>query len=754
MQNLKKTAFALLGLIIAVLVTASVIDAILGTDGIGNRIYSSTAFVLLWAIAVVAATVYVVKCHLWRMPATALIHGAFVLILVGALTTHIFGKQGRVHLREGERAASFVTTDGEDANLPFVLELEKLDISYYLSTSTPQDFRSNLIVRDGDRTTKASVSMNKILRYRYYRFYQSGCDPDGLGTTLSVSHDPWGIGLSYSGYLLLLLGFLTFFVQKDSGFRKLLRAKSFVAVLVILLVPASTFAAAPVPLVSAPAAAPAAANAPKITPRSVSEEMGTLMISYNGRVCPLQTFANDFTVKLYGKSRYRGRDAEEILCGWMFFPDSWKPEPMIKVKGKRLKAALGVEGKYVALTDFANRQSEYKLAGTLGRIRGGEDLPGKKDFLAADEKIGIINSVFTGSAIKIFPLRDGQGNVTWYSADDKLPDDLDLEKWVFIRKSLDIISENVVMKDYAAAKEMIRQIREFQIAECGGALPSPGKVKAERLYNRIYSAKPWAMGSVTLGLLAFFYFILCSARELKPRKGIVIFLNVVMSLVLAYLTLAICLRGVVSGHIPMSNGFETMQMIAWSAFFFALAFQKRFEFALPAGLVTGGLSLLVAMMGQSNPAVTSLTPVLNSPLLSLHVMVIMISYVLLAFIMLNGLTALILKAKGGLAAERQISKLARTSVLMLYPAEFLLTAGIFIGAVWANISWGRYWGWDPKEVWALITMLVYSFPLHRKSLKWFRDPLHLHIYFVLAFLCVLMTYFGVNYFLPGLHSYA
>lgn len=177
---------------------------------------------------------------------------------------------------------------------------------------------------------------------------------------------------------------------------------------------------------------------------------------------------------------------------------------------------------------------------------------------------------------------------------------------------------------------------------------------------------------------------------------------------------------------------------------------RKNRMLLPLGLLVGGFSMLVAMIGQGNPAITNLMPVLNSPLLSVHVMVIMISYALLAFMAFNSLAAIYFHRKG---LHGEVASLHRISLLMLYPAVFLLTTGIFIGAVWANVSWGRYWGWDSKEVWALITMLLYAAPLH-SSLYWMQRPMHFHAYVLTAFLSVLMTYFGVNFFLPGMHSYA
>ena len=169
------------------------------------------------------------------------------------------------------------------------------------------------------------------------------------------------------------------------------------------------------------------------------------------------------------------------------------------------------------------------------------------------------------------------------------------------------------------------------------------------------------------------------------------------------------------------------------------------------GFLLSGFTLLVSYLGQMNPQITHLMPVLSSPLLSAHVSIIMMAYALLAFMMLNGLYALILST---LDREADLTSLTVLSRLMLYPAVFLLSAGIFLGAVWANISWGRYWSWDPKEVWALITLMIYAVAFHRQSIPLLRHPKVFHAYLLLAFLAVLMTYFGVNYFLGGMHSYA
>ena len=227
---------------------------------------------------------------------------------------------------------------------------------------------------------------------------------------------------------------------------------------------------------------------------------------------------------------------------------------------------------------------------------------------------------------------------------------------------------------------------------------------------------------------------------------------IIQILAFIYLSLQLGLRWYVSGHIQVSNGFETMQFMAWVTILATFFLFPYFRLVIPFGFFICGFTLLVAMMGESSPQITNLMPVLHSPLLSIHVMVIMLAYTFLFLTMLNGLTGILI----GLS-NRNIEKtvfLQNISHLMLYPAVFLLVIGIFIGAVWANVSWGRYWGWDPKEVWALITFLIYTLPLHSVSFSLFRKPIFFHSYMVFGFLSVVITYFGVNFFLGGMHSYA
>ena len=386
--------------------------------------------------------------------------------------------------------------------------------------------------------------------------------------------------------------------------------------------------------------------------------------------------------------------------------------------------------------------------------------------------MSIIRMLLSGQLLKIYPVSQSNdendlplnsGNessadsshhssltshLVWYSQGDNLPLGIPDDQYFFIKKSMDYVGELVVQRDYERYRQTVDKIRKYQQQQAAEVLPGDERFRAELLYNSIDLTRPLFMLLATLGIALFFVYVRFWLRDEAVPRLLVVVLNVLLVSVIAYLAFFIGLRGYVAGHLPLSNGYETMQFMSLAALVLTFVLQRRFVLVMPFGLLLGGLTLLVSTLGASNPQITPLMPVLSSPLLSIHVCVIMVAYSLLAFTMLNGITALVVREPG------RVEHLARISHMLLYPALFLLTAGIFIGAIWANVSWGRYWGWDPKETWALITMLVYSIPLHGESLPWLRRPRAFHIYMVAAFLTVLMTYFGVNFILGGMHSYA
>lgn len=748
MKLLKRTAFSLLGILLLILTIATILEKIYGTDFVNEYIYSSVPFVILWGVTAITSLLYIIKGKLHRQPVIFLLHLSLLFILAGAFTTWIYGEQGTMRVRQGEQQTSFTDSKGISHQLPFSITLNQFEIIYYKGTLAPMDFISHISVADKDchRQIQGKVSMNHIFSYQHYRFYQSGYSEDNEGSVFSVSHDPYGIGITYAGYTLLLLSTVFFFFSPQSRFRQLLKSpllhRSLTVILLLFAFSLnSNFLKANSP-------------SPKVLPREVAEHFGDLYILYNNRICPLQTFARDFTIKLYGSSSYKGLTPEEVLTGWLFYYDSWKNEPIIRIKSNEARKLLEIEGNYARLKDYISTINEYKLEKMMNHIRSGEQVTDKRGIEEADEKFNIINLVCTGAMMKIFPCRNIAGKtLEWYSQSDQLPQDMDNDKWVFIRKSMSYVNEMIVMKKYNDACLLLEKIKKYQQKECDGLLPADNKFKAEKIYNQFDYSKSVAMACICIGLICFIYYCHCMASQKRTSRKAIIILNILLWIVFTYLSAAICLRGYVSNHLPLSNGFETMQFMAWCTLLLTFLLQRKFAMLLPFGFLLCGLTLMVSMLGESNPQITQLMPVLQSPLLSIHVVVIMIAYSLLAFIMLNGVTAVILH-QSQKECKEQIERLQIISQIILYPAIFLLAIGIFIGAVWANVSWGRYWGWDPKEVWALITMLVYALALHPRSLPWFHRTMFFHVFCITAFITVLITYFGVNFLLGGMHSYA
>lgn len=732
MNILKKSIFALLAGIIVVLAIVTIMEK---ADASAAAAYTSPWFVALWTVLAVASLVYILRRRLYRRLPAFMIHASLLLILLGAAVSWLTSQHGQLRLREGEKADTFTLEDGTTAKMPFSVRLEKFEVVNYAGTDAPMDFISHLQVGD----VQGVVSMNNVLSVRGYRFYQSGYDADGGGSVFSIAHDTAGIGVTYSGYALLLLSIIGFMTAKGTRFRLLLKklASKQGALIVAAMLGASCQQAS-------------ASDLPSL-PEDLAAEMGDLYVLYGDRICPMQTMAKEFTEKLCGAATYDGLSSEQVLAGWLYYPTDWSREPMIKIKSASVRQLLGIEGKYASVRDFFTVENVYKLEQPLRDIDKFADPMGLRE---AAEKFDLINQLTSGTSLKIFPVKNPQGVIGWFSqGDHKIPVETDTPEWMFIKMSMSYANELVQTHRWDDLSVFYQKVKKYQQQNGGSTLPTDTRFKAEKAYNRFSNARPFAITMMCVGLVAFFCFCMASAKRRKPQRWLKIGLWTLMALGWAYLSAIIILLWIVSQHVPMSNGYETMLFMAWCVAPLSLLAQRRLPMALPMGTLLCGLTTMVATMGISNPRVSQLMPVLHSPLLSIHVAVIMLAYVMLAFMALNGLAAIVVRLHNR-QSDEIIAGLKEQSEMLLYPATFLLTIGIFLGAVWANVSWGRYWGWDPKEVWALITMLIYAIAFHSESLPWLRKPMRFHIYMVIAFFSVLFTYFGVNFILSGMHSYA
>ena len=726
--------------IIVALATGTVVEKLHGNDYALSHVYGSWWFIALWTCFGLVGAILTFSNRNWKRPSVLTLFLSVACILIGALLTMLTGQHGEMTLKPKVATSQFtIEKHGniQECALPFSLTLDRFEVETYPGTRSPMDFVSYLNVTDGSITAEAKISMNNILKHKGYRFYQSDYDDEG-NSVLSVAHDPWGIAVTYTGYILLLLAVILAFADKNGEFRMLLRKASGKTAILLAL------------LTLGGAASSFAANAPRTLPKESADKMGQMYVMYKGRVCPLQTLAKDFTTKLCGNACYHGLTPEQVFSGWIFYFDDWKNEPMMKIKGGFVQEQLGIEGKYARMTDFVTATGQNKLTDTLKALPMGD--PRRKKFSAADEKYQLITMLNNGKLLKLFPHADSTQAITWYSQSDQLPLDIPDDEYLFIRKQLSLCQEYVVKRDFKALNEVFEKTKVYQEKNALGTVPSQTQYSAERLYNRLSAGKWLAMACITLGLVCFALSLICLGKKKPLYKPVRIIGTLWMAGLCLFLALLFVLRWIAGGHVPMAGSFDSMNLMALTICVITLCAMRKYEMALPTGLLTSGFVLLVQMMGGANPPVTHLMPVLSSPLLSLHVTVIMIAYALLFFIMLNGISAVVVRLAQP-ANVTYLERLQTISCVMLYPAVALLAAGIFIGAVWANISWGNYWSWDPKEVWALITLLVYAMPLFPNVLRSFHKPMFFHIYSIIAFFSVIITYFGVNLILGGIHAY-
>ena len=484
-----------------------------------------------------------------------------------------------------------------------------------------------------------------------------------------------------------------------------------------------------------------------------------------------------------GKAKYRDYSAEQVLLGFVFWGREWSNEPIIKVKHGELKTTLQLPD-YCSANDFFKFGNSYRLAHYVEEFYKGNNDAFHKQAGDIDDRIQLILQLRQGKLLRVFPFSDGKGGVRWYAPTDRLPNMIDSLHQRYIAELFNVLNADLMVGNNTHIEELVTGLRKFQAINGGSSIPSLFRTRAERIYNAIPFTTILFVFNLTLGLflLAWFVYRISHKQQfssLKEReeggKRVNSFScgELVRRLSLGFmwlsfivLTAVLAIRWIISGNIPMSNGYETMLVVAWFVQILVIVMQRKASIVLLFGFLLSGFFLLVSHIGQMNPAITHIMPVLNSPLLSLHVSVIMMSYALFSLTFICGVGAIVLYLVGKLSSIQwakqqspgvyvnQISALRVLSHIFLYPGLVTLSVGTFVGAVWANISWGQYWSWDPKEVWALITLMVYAVAVHNRSLPFLNNVMAYHVYMVVAFLTVLMTYLGVNFFLGGMHSYA
>ena len=752
----KKIIFILYILVLVCMAAATIVEKSQGTDYAHAHYYRAWWFILIWAVLAALGAFYIIKRKV-KCASTLALHLSFIIILAGALLTHISAKRGMIHLRIGQPTDTYMAQDEEqgmkEEKLPFSLCLQKFEAKMHDGTNAVADYSSKFTVIDGDDKSEGEVSMNNIYSHRSYRLYQSSYDEDGKGSVLAINADPYGIPVTYTGYALLFISLVWMLFDPKGGYRKLLKSPLLKKG---ALITALILSMGNIQTLHAESATGNLQNA--VLPKETAEKFGELHILYNDRICPVQTFALDFCKKIYGARSYQGLTAEQVLSGWVFYGNTWANEPFIKIKSGEMKTAMNLPD-YASLNTFFNREmGGYTIGQYVQEYYNGQQDKFHQQAADIDDKIRIIMELREGVSLKVLPYtftknvkatKDHSfikaGTTTWFAPVDKLPLAVEHQHALYIKNVFSLLYGDVQKGNMDRVNIFFDKMLKYQEVSSGSSLPSKIQYQAERINNGFPFATILFMVNLTLGFIALFYTIyrMTKKREIKVLN---IALPILLGVSFLALTFGLALRWIISGNIPMSNGYESMLTVAWFVMLISILMQLRIRIVMVFGFLISGFFLLVSHINQMDPAIGQMMPVLNSPLLSIHVSIIMMSYALLSLTFICGIMGICLRSHG--------EELQALSRIFLYPALTTMGFGIFIGAIWANVSWGNYWSWDSKETWALITFMIYAVVVHTQSLPIFRKPLVYHIYITLAFLSIAMTYFGVNYFLTGMHSYA
>ncbi len=676
------------------------------------------------------------------------------------------GVEGTPRVADFGNASVAVAYGAKRVTLPFSIGLRDFILERYPGSDNPSSYASEVTLIDQRKNLNRNqrIYMNHILDYGGYRFFQSSYDPDELGTYLSVNFDAPGTWISYIGYALLTLGLIMVFFSKNSRFTQLTTQlmnmrtqteKVAAAVVVGILLAFST----PAKAEEAPAT---------IIEKSHADAFGRLLMQdMQGRFKPMNTFCNEVLRKLAKKEGLFGLSSEQIVLGMTANPPEWYHVPMIKLGShEEVRKLLGVDAALVAYADFFGENGEYKLREAL---RKAYNMPPRdrgvfeKELVKVDEKVNIASMVYSGRFLKIFPV-PGDSTHTWLSAVPDDPSILENPNYkgsiieAFFPAYLPALKLGIQNNDWSLADKVIAELNNYQQRYGGDVLPSKGKIKAELLLNKL---NVFSRLSVFYSVLSILFLGLLFTGVFKPDLNLKTPGKIVIALLaigFVFHAIGLGLRWYVAGRAPWSNGYESMIWIGWTATLAGLVFARKSFGGLTATSVLAGIVLLVAGMSYLDPEITPLVPVLKSYWLTIHVSLEAGSYGFLALGAIIGVLNLVFmlfaNKKNGENVYRIIKELTYTSEMTLIGGLVMVSIGTYLGGVWANESWGRYWGWDAKETWALVTILVYSFILHMRFIPGFRGQLAFNIASLFGWASVMMTYFGVNYYLSGLHSYA
>lgn len=651
--------------------------------------------------------------------------------------------------------------------LPFSLKLDEFILEHYPGSMSPSWFESKVTLTDSVNglSQQHRIFMNNVLKYKGYRFYQSSYDNDESGTILSVNHDFWGTFVTYLGYLLMAIGMIASLFIRRSYFNELsrkladlrvkkkqLRKISMIVVLALL------------PLFSANSQDQN--HKSFVIPQEQAKLFGKVLVQDpGGRIKPMNSLNSELLRKISRKTEFNGQSGDQVILGMLVFPEYWQTVPMIKASNPDIMKLLNTEEKLVAFNRFFSQGhgNQYILSSYVEEAYS--KIPASRskfdtEIIRLDERINLCYMIYTGEILKIFPKPEDK-TYTWYHPGNAQSHFTGNDS-IFVANVLytyfDNLREAAQSGIWTSNEATVNSLITFQEKYGNDILPSPTKIKAEILYNKL---DLFQRISMYYGLIGFILLVFQFIGVFAPRFNLKSIFKV------AFVLLAICfgihifglgLRWYVSGHAPWSNGYESMIYIGFATILAGILFYRKAEIVLSVTAILTSIILSVAHLNWMDPEITNLVPVLKSYWLVIHVAVITASYGFLALAALTAFVNLLLMIfqteKNYAFTDITISELTAVIQMALIIGLYMLTIGTFLGGIWANESWGRYWGWDSKEAWALVTILWYALVGHMRLIPGLKGNVLFNIMALISFATVLMTYFGVNYYLTGLHSYA
>jgi len=652
---------------------------------------------------------------------------------------------------EGEAASVKGQFDGADyeiwigpkiKTLPFAIHLKDFQLTRYPGSMSPSSYRSEVTLEDKANGVNMdySIYMNNVLKYKGYRFYQSSYDQDEKGTILSVNNDMPGTSLTYLGYALLFSAILLSIFNKKSHFYRLMQkaSKPVSAILIFALLFLS-----------------GQLSAAEVSKESASEFSKVWVQGHDGRVKPFSTLAYEVVMKISRQESLNGLSPEQAVLSMITYPEEWQKIPMIVLSESKIEQILGVTSDKASFADFFDDKGNYKMMKMVGEAYAKQ--PSQRGtfdnaIIKVDDRLNVAYLVYKGELLRLFPSSD-KNNTTW---EDLTTAPASTSGAMMMKVFSDYLNA-VQSNDVARQKSDLALIDQFQHKLGSDLIPGATKQNLEIIYNRVNIFRDLSFLYLLAGLLLMtvYFRALLTTGSMNPK--IVQYTGWIFLAGFLLHTFGLATRGYISGHMPWSDGYESMIYIAWAGMLAGLIFARKNPMVMGAAALLSGLTLFVAQMSWLNPEITNLVPVLKSYWLAIHVAVITGSYGFLGVSAIIGLLNLVLasmvKPENKERVQRNIRHMTWINEAAMTLGLYLLTIGTFLGAIWANESWGRYWGWDPKETWSLVTILVYAFITHMRLMPGYRGWFALNLASVIGLLCVLMTYLGVNYYLTGLHSY-